>query len=119
MAESPDWRARLDDARKRTVFEPTPSGAKPYALKLDAWAQALDSVEVAKTALPQDSPGHIVAYVTALVLREMINARLYAENLRTRLETRPDNVDRLIAEVDDFKTVVQQLINAVAERGKK
>lgn len=104
MAESPDWKERLADARQRVVFEPTPSGATPHVTRLDRLAEVLDTVEVVAATAAPDSPSQVIGRAVALLLRESINARMYAENMRARMDTQPDRVDRLCDLVDALIT---------------
>lgn len=90
-----DWRDRLAEARARAVFEPTPSGATPYTVTVERLAEMLDATEVARAASTAESPASVLASAVAVLLRESINARLYDDNMRTRMHTQPDRVDGL------------------------
>lgn len=94
----PTWRERLDEARLRTVFEPTPSGAAPHVVTLERLAETLDAVEVLSAATTSDSsPTAILARAVAMLFREAINTRLYERNLHARFEAGPDRIDEIAA----------------------
>lgn len=95
MAESPDWKSRLADARQRVVFEPTPTGCTPYVVTIERASEALDAVEVSAAASGDGSPARVLATAVALLLREHINTRMRESLLRERFETQPDRVDEL------------------------
>ena len=102
MAESPDWRQRLQEARQRMVFEPTPTGATPYVVTLERAAEALDAVEVAAAASSPTSPAATLATAVALLLREHINTRQREAQMRARFETTPDRTDALLTRVEQL-----------------
>lgn len=102
MAESPDWRTRLTEARQRMVFEPTPTGATPYVSTVERLAEALDGVEVAVAASPTSGAAVTLGGALALLLREAINSRMYERNLRGRFENQPSEIDQLIQRVTEL-----------------
>lgn len=104
MAESPDWRERLQEARARMVFEPTPTGTTPHVTTLERMAEVLDAVEVTGATASPSSPTAVVSAALALLLREAINARMYSRMVVTRFEHHPDRVDRLCDLVDALLT---------------
>ncbi len=112
MAESPDWKTRLQEARQRVVFEPTPSGTTPYVTPTERLAEALDAVEVCGATAASSSPTATVCAALGILLRESINARAYAQNVRTRFEIQPDRVDHLCERVEG-------LLAAIAANGAK
>jgi len=99
MAESQSWQDRLKEARQRMVFEPTPSGAPPHVATVEKLAGTLDGVEVAAAAGSPSSAAAVLASGLAVVLREMINARMYERNMAARFETQPDRIDELLMRV--------------------
>lgn len=99
MAESPNWKDRLQEARARMVFEPTPSGATPYVSPVERLAETLDAVEVTAAASAPSTAADTLGRALALVLREMINARMYERNLQARFETQPTQIDELLQRV--------------------
>jgi hypothetical protein len=92
---APAWKQRLDEARAKMVFEPTPSGAKPYVTTTERLSEILDMVEVTGSIAQADTPTDTLARGMALILREMINARLYERNMAARLEVGPDRLDEI------------------------
>ena len=75
-------------------------GLQPHAHSTLELSQALRNVEVAATLLPAGSPGYHVATGVALLLREHMNARVYAENMRAKLRTQPGRIEALIEAVN-------------------
>ena len=111
MAESTDWRKRLEEARQRMVFEPTPTGATPYVNRLERVAEVLDTVEVAGAASTPSGPAAIMAQALSLLLREHINTRHREHLMRSRFESQPDRVDELLDRVT-------QLLDAAQAKGQ-
>jgi hypothetical protein len=95
-----DWKARLAEARTKAIFEPMPTGTTPYAHRLEYLVERLDALEVTRAASRPDSPTYAVTTAVIILLRESINARMYAENLRARMDCEPDNVERLCGLVE-------------------
>lgn len=96
----PDWKTRLAEARTRSVFEPVPTGATPYAHRLEFLVERLDALEVTRAASKPDSAAYAIATAVIILLRESINARMYEENMRARTQCEPDRVDRLCDAVE-------------------
>lgn len=109
MAESQSWQERLAEARQRCVFEPTPSGVKPYNAPLERLCSLLDQVEVTSSIAAPDSPTRTLCSAMAAVLREMINAREYERNMHTRLEVGPDRLDDVERKLDTVLTALAAL----------
>ena len=97
MGDTISWADRFEAARDATPALPSPMGLQPHAHSTLELATALRNIEIAATMLPAESPGWHVAAGVAAMLRETLNARLYAENMRGRLRTQPDRIEALIA----------------------
>lgn len=99
-AADASWQDRLKEARQKMVFQPTPSGATPYAHTLEQLAEMLDAVEVTGSIAQASSPTDTMCRSQAMLLREAINARMYERNMAARFECGPDRIDELAAKLD-------------------
>lgn len=114
MTKPPAWKDRLNEARQLMVFSPTPSGAKPYATTLEHLAETLDLVEVTGSIGQADSPTDVLARAVSMILRELINARMFERNMAARLEVGPDRVDELDAKVDGIYQKIEVVIGGLS-----
>lgn len=113
MTPPPAWKDRLDEARQTMVFSPTPSGAKPYATTLERLAETLDAVEVTGSIAQPDSPTATLTKAVSIILRELINARMYERNMLARLECGPDRVDELGVKLETIVSGLALLMKKV------
>ncbi len=120
MAESPSWQERLEEARERSVFEPTPSGGAPHVTTTEHLAALLHDVELAvQASVPNPtsaapSAAYTIGYAVKMLLREAINAREYQRHGWAQAEIQPDRVGDLCDRLD---ALLERLPPMVSPRG--
>lgn len=104
MGDAPtnsSWKEKFDAARQSLPPSAPVLGLQPREHTTLELATALRNAEVAAALLPAESPGAHVAGAVVVILREMIGARMYAENIRRRESTRDERIEALMARMTE------------------